>query len=208
MGQRTIRLNLDLSFVYGPRTWRAPLMAAMLLAGTGELNSESVTLSTYYPAPSGVYTNMITTGNTFLARDGGAVIVGGALGVGTATAPAQALDVTGNSAVSGDSTVGGIVTAGSRVVVTSGYVRVTSAGCVAANVTQGVVCSGVQYATFSPGFYVEGWSYQNRGGAVIVQSGPGLTSTQVRGLDPATGNEGWMTLKKDDSSARIYCCPK
>lgn len=50
--------------------------AALIFAAAGSLSSEQVSLSTYYPAPSGVYTNMITTGNTFLARDSGAVGVG------------------------------------------------------------------------------------------------------------------------------------
>jgi hypothetical protein len=93
--QRTIRLNFDVSFVYGPRTWRAPLVAALLLCAVGDLNSESVTLSTYYPAPSGVYTNMITTGNTVLARDGGAATK---VGIGT-TNPGGKLAVSGSMSV-------------------------------------------------------------------------------------------------------------
>ena len=277
MEPRTIRLNFDLSFVYGPRTWRAPIMAAMLLAGAGELNSESVTLSTYYPAPSGVYTNMITTDNTFLARDGGNVGIGttspdykldvggiirgqsetgsgdvliigndvklsdidiantaglyglqdstrgslklgsgggtvsgynGNVGIGTVS-PGEKLEVTGNA------TVSGAVTAGSKVVVTAGYVRVNSVGCAEFDVVEGAVCTGAQYATFSPGFYVEGWSYQNRGGRVLAQTLAGQYSTQVWGLDNCsgggigcTGNPAWMTLNKDDSSTHIYCCPR
>lgn len=93
MEQRTLRLNFDLSFVYGPRTWRVPFVAVMLLCAVGELNSESVTLSTYYPAPSGVYTNMITTGDTFLARDPGSKV-----GIGTTT-PGAKLAVSGAMSV-------------------------------------------------------------------------------------------------------------
>lgn len=62
-------------------------------------------MSTYYPAPSGLYTNMTATANTFLARDAGAVVIGtrqapagaklavmgGAMGIGT-TAPTAAQD--------------------------------------------------------------------------------------------------------------------
>jgi hypothetical protein len=33
------------------------------------LSPESVTLTTYYPAPAGAYNNMVTIGNTWLARD-------------------------------------------------------------------------------------------------------------------------------------------
>src|SRR4051812_12852564 len=78
-----IRLKFDLSF--SRRFLMAAGAAAMMLCAAPELDSESVTISTYYPAPSGVYTNMITTANTFLARDGGVV------GVGTA-APQAAQD--------------------------------------------------------------------------------------------------------------------
>lgn len=212
--ERTIRLNLDLSFVYGPRTWRVPLVAVMLLSAVGDLNSESVTLSTYYPAPSGVYTNMITTGNTYLARDGQTVMVGagtalsklgvnGSMSVGTyatTAAPANSLIVSGR--------IGAGVPAPTQALEVSGSLRISSVGCTVADVTQGVVCAGARYATFTPGFYIEGWSYQNRGGAVIVEAGAGQTSTQVRGLNPATGAESWMTLKKDDSVTRIWCCPR
>ncbi|MEI7528450.1 MAG: hypothetical protein WCK76_05845 [Elusimicrobiota bacterium] len=35
----------------------------------GTLDSETLTLTTYYPAPYGGYASLLTTGNTFLARD-------------------------------------------------------------------------------------------------------------------------------------------
>lgn len=50
------------------------LGAAFLM--TADVASDQVTLTTYYPAPSGVYTQMITTDRTWLARDAGAVSVG------------------------------------------------------------------------------------------------------------------------------------
>ncbi|MBI3554076.1 MAG: hypothetical protein HY077_16390 [Elusimicrobia bacterium] len=62
-----------------PAMFRGALTVALLSGLAAELASESVSLTTYYPAPSGVYTQMITTSNTFLARDGGKV------GVGTGT---------------------------------------------------------------------------------------------------------------------------
>jgi hypothetical protein len=71
------------------RTFRGAVAAGLLLYGIPKLGSESVTLATYYPAPSGVYTNMITTGNTYLARDSGNI------GVRT-TSPSYMLHVNGD----------------------------------------------------------------------------------------------------------------
>ncbi|MBI2385247.1 MAG: hypothetical protein HYV14_04450 [Elusimicrobia bacterium] len=81
-----IRVKFDLTF--SRRVIVAMGAFAMMLCAVPELDSESVTLSTYYPAPSGVYTKMITTGDTTLARDGGMV------GIGT-TAPNEKLTVIG-----------------------------------------------------------------------------------------------------------------
>lgn len=81
-----IRLRFDLAF--SRRFIAMAGAAAIMLCAVPELDSESVTLSTYYPAPSGVYTNMITTSNSYLARDGGRYIngaVGSALALGTVT---------------------------------------------------------------------------------------------------------------------------
>ncbi|MDD5305372.1 MAG: hypothetical protein PHS14_19920 [Elusimicrobia bacterium] len=88
MTEITVKFNLTFS----RRFLITGAAAAMMLCGVPELDSESVTLSTYYPAPSGVYTNMITTGNTYLARDGGA---GTRVGIGT-TAPNAKLHVAGD----------------------------------------------------------------------------------------------------------------
>ena len=73
--------------------WRRGLMiGAMFFTTVSQLASESVTLTTYYPAPSGVYTKMITTNDTSLARDGGMV------GIGTVSHK-NILDVNGGMAV-------------------------------------------------------------------------------------------------------------
>ena len=52
------------------------MAASLLIFPVADLSSESVTLTTYYPAPSGVYTRMITTGNTYLSRDTNETMIG------------------------------------------------------------------------------------------------------------------------------------
>lgn len=73
MGRR-IELNLRISCA--PRLLRPWLALGVLLLAAADLGSENVTLTTYYPAPSGIYTRMITTGNAYLARDTGRVGIG------------------------------------------------------------------------------------------------------------------------------------
>src|SRR5262249_40585990 len=86
-----------------------------------ELSSESVTLTTYYPAPSGVYSQMITTTNTFLARDGGNV------GIGTSS-PSTLLQVGKGSAAGGFSGTLLAAAAGNTYVVASDGTRSTFLG--------------------------------------------------------------------------------
>ena len=85
---------------------RAAMAAVMLVLSVSEVAPESVTMTTYYPAPSGVYTQMITTQNTYLARDGGNV------GVGTASPKSWTeLDVNtshGKPLRAADATYGGL----------------------------------------------------------------------------------------------------
>jgi len=104
MSEIVIRVNLNWAGGW-TRAGRCLMAGAMFFATVPELASESVTLTTYYPAPSGVYTQMIATGNTYLARDaasnGGQVVIGGGATSGTG----QELDVFsymgsgGNSAI-------------------------------------------------------------------------------------------------------------
>ncbi|MBI4677233.1 MAG: hypothetical protein HY748_06590 [Elusimicrobia bacterium] len=75
------------------------ITAVLILAFAGELNSEYVNLTTYYPAPSGVYTQMLTTGKAFLAQSAN---TGVAVGWGAASFPGGSslkLSVAGSLAV-------------------------------------------------------------------------------------------------------------
>lgn len=82
---------------------RAAGLCAALVAGTaGVLVSETLTFTTTYPAPSGVYASMITTGgsarsprDTVLVRDHGSVFIGAPAGA----SPAPKLSVDGNVAI-------------------------------------------------------------------------------------------------------------
>jgi hypothetical protein len=78
-----------------PGSARLLLAACLLALSAGDLASESLTLSTYYPAPLGVYASIITTGsggvNTLLARDSGRVGIGP-----NAKTPLTQLQVTGD----------------------------------------------------------------------------------------------------------------
>jgi hypothetical protein len=86
----------------------------------GFLGSESLTLTTYYPAPYGGYVGLLTTGtgniNTILARNGGSV------GIGTA-GPGQKLDVNGSINTNANITATSKITAGGEItgMLTSGF---------------------------------------------------------------------------------------
>jgi hypothetical protein len=75
------------------------VLAAALLFGAGWAISETLTMTTYYPSPSGVYRRLVTTAQTLLARDGGSV------GIGT-TAPQAKLDVAGGVRIGASSLCG------------------------------------------------------------------------------------------------------
>lgn len=64
------------------------------------IESETLTLTTYYPAPYGGYASILTTGQTLLARDSGNVGIG--IGV-----PGSKLHVAGATTLSGSLYVGG-----------------------------------------------------------------------------------------------------
>jgi hypothetical protein len=83
MAEITVRFDVRMN----QRTARWALAALLVLAAAPQLASEDITLSTYYPAPSGVYSQMVTTGKTYLARDGN--FVGIRMGTTDPTYPLQ-----------------------------------------------------------------------------------------------------------------------
>jgi hypothetical protein len=70
------KIHVQLDFTVPGVPFRFIAAAGLLLVMARELASENVQLTTYYPAPSGVYTQMVTTQNTYLARDQGYVDIG------------------------------------------------------------------------------------------------------------------------------------
>ncbi|HAZ09248.1 MAG TPA: hypothetical protein DCZ01_12180 [Elusimicrobia bacterium] len=92
-------IHVHLTFAYEPRSLRPWLTAFMLMLAAGDLASENMTLTTYYPAPSGVYTQMVTTGQTLLARDSPVGLTPGRVGIGLGPGgvPAYRLDVVGDA---------------------------------------------------------------------------------------------------------------
>ncbi len=109
--------------------WGAVLF--VMCAAVTDLSSESVTLTTYYPAPSGVYTNMITTGKTNLARDGDSVTIG------VVAMPVEKLEIGGNIKASGH------------------YKSDVDCGTPVSYPYSGwTYCAAGQYATYIPGVYV------------------------------------------------------
>ena len=80
------------------RTLKAWLVVGMLLGTMAYAIAEDITLTTYYPSPRGVYNELRSNNNTFLAVQGGSV------GIGAASASAK-LDVTGTTILRGTVTI-------------------------------------------------------------------------------------------------------
>ncbi len=94
--QRTIKI----SFEFGRRQLVAVIALGLLALTPGDLVTEQLTLTTYYPSPYGVYEELRSTNGTYLSYLGGNTCVG-------SNGCATKFTVTGASSVSGSSTVGG-----------------------------------------------------------------------------------------------------
>ena len=91
MQERVIQIQVRI----GPRLLRWALACSLLAFLAPDLNPENVTLTTTYPSPSGVYNQMMTTGDTYLATTSG-----GKVGIGTTT-PTGMLEVNGTAKFDG-----------------------------------------------------------------------------------------------------------
>jgi hypothetical protein len=86
--ETTDELNIRVSF--SRKSVLLPLILFFICWHPGFIGSETLVLTTYYPAPYGGYVSILTTGQTLLARDTGNV------GIRTGnTAPRRPLDVNG-----------------------------------------------------------------------------------------------------------------
>ncbi len=171
-----------------PRLW---LLAGALTLATNVTCTDTVVLSTYYPAPSGVYARMLTTNDTYLARDGGFV------GVGTGV-PVAKLDVAGTVRIA-DGTEGP-----GKVLVSDGIGRASwqSPAGITACVTQvapgpGVVSCPAGYFAVGGGIDFAGMG--DHGGYTSHPSGP---ASWTCGYDNRLGGTGTESVV----SCYAQCC--
>ena len=80
------------------RTLKAWTVGAIVLGTMAYAMAEDVTMTTYYPSPRGVYKELRSNNDTFLAVQGGSVAIG------AASASAK-LDVTGTTLLRGTLTL-------------------------------------------------------------------------------------------------------
>ena len=224
MKDRTARRDSS----FGRRGPRLLMAAAMFFSAASELASETVTLSTYYPAPSGVYAQMITTGNTYLARDNASN--GGQVGIGTSNPVAGSLlDVEGGAA-SGVTLNVGNLTVGSAgqptTVKINGAVAATtlqatksaapgdtcSAGQLAEDGSGNIVsCQGSQWSKIvsvqTGSFYFTnpgdpyGETYLGQGTVTSIEGTSYFSGTAVV---PACGGSPWNTAVTDNSDSVYF----
>ena len=193
------------------------------------LGSETLSLSTYYPAPYGGYVAILTTGgsaaipvNTLLARDGGNVgigtpnpgaklDVGGSANISSNLNVGNSLDVTGNASVRGSLDVTGDSTLLGSLNV-SGVTNLNNNTYVGGDLTIGPngvlkgLCQIVQYGsgvTFCP-FSSPGHGYMYVVGAWGWQSCNSGGSVFLGGDLSNPGN--WAPYKIEGCGGSMMCC--
>lgn len=92
--------EINIRIAFGRRAVLAALTALFVFWHPGFIGSETLQMTTYYPAPYGGYVSILTTDNTTLARNAGRL----AVGLGN---PTEKMHVFGNSITSGNETIGG-----------------------------------------------------------------------------------------------------
>lgn len=165
---------------------RTVLAALLLFGAAAELASESVTLNTYYPAPSGAYQKLITTAQTHLARDGNVVHIGANSAAGT-----TGIDMHNHTIINGPTSAGAFTAAGQYV--TKAYVDAAATGpngwtCIirsgANGATSTATCSGAEKA--------------------IIGGCSSATTTTVHGHPT---NQGWYCQAPSSTAqAFVNCC--
>ena len=191
------------------------------------LGSEQLTLTTYYPSPYGGYAKLLTTDQTVLARDGGAVGVGGYntvtgastklavkgnVGIGT-SAPKNKLDIGGGAVIgaaySGTKTASsngllvqgnvGIGRSPSYPLDIKGDVRITSLNFSSPGILRGL-CTARRYRENRP-------SRCRFGEKIIGYYGDG--NVQVYGFLAADGSMSgtgtYITMGQDWNGTMICC---
>lgn len=155
--------------------WLAAL--ALVAAFPLHIESETITLDTYYPAPYGIYTQMRTTDKTTLAESGGAVGIALGLNAEPDVAGGYKFDIGGKTRIRADVKVDSGINMGfgmdpgaspgssatnMRVAVTgnmgaTGYLYSAKTGNCSLRAENGT-CSG-GYGTWVPGLRTEGQWY-------------------------------------------------
>lgn len=186
-----------------PRHVAALGVVVFMLVLVPSLISESVTLTTYYPAPSGVYTQMITTGDTYLSRDSGKSLIGTSSPTGTAIA-SEKLIVNGDIRLNGASAAYRIANVANPVnpqdVATRAYVLSQAGG-------GGPTTWNCHLEQYGP----SSMHYDVRSCATGRLIGGGCTSTNHTPVNSAFGAaDQWMCQVDNDIGQHVYlsllCC--
>lgn len=123
---------------------RCGALLVILAALNGRLHAETFSLTTYYPSPSGVYTDLTVTSGTVLAGNGGQVTIGRAGAAGN-------LSVNGSATLSGNMAVAGYIRPGTSGVVSTCNNANTGALRYNTDTAKLEVCNGSAWASAGGG---------------------------------------------------------